>query len=77
MNDQLADEANLDALEDYQKYVGVIFYEVKIKEGLVFNKYTGQIIGFTDLGEVNNKIAELEQSTDKPQRSLSPCLFLW
>lgn len=77
VNDQLADEANLDALEDYQKYVGVIFDEVKIKEGLVFNKYTGQIIGFTDLGEVNNKIAELEQSTDKPQRSLSPCLFLW
>ena len=66
VNDQLAKEANLDGLEDHQKYICVIFDEVKLKEGLVFNKHTGQIIGFTDLGDINNKIADLERSIDKP-----------
>lgn len=61
VNDELASEAKLVALKDYERYVCVIFDEVKIKEGLVFNKHTGQIIGFVDLGDVTNKIQDLEQ----------------
>ena len=34
---------------------------MKIKEGLVYNKHTGNTIGFTDLGDVNNKSIQLEQ----------------
>ena len=32
-----------------------------IKEGLVFDKHTGSLTGFTDLGDVGNLLAEYEQ----------------
>ncbi|XP_012566352.2 uncharacterized protein LOC105850424 [Hydra vulgaris] len=38
-------------LVGYQRYVTLSFDEVKIQEKLVFNKHTGDIIGFVDLGE--------------------------
>ena len=38
----------------------VILDEVK---GLVFNKHSGQIVGFINIGDINNK---LEETIDKP-----------
>jgi len=49
-------------LKDYEKHVSVVFDEMKIKEGLVYNKNEGSIVGFVDLGEVNNTLASFEQS---------------
>lgn len=34
-----------------QRYIGVVFDEMKIKSSLVFNKHTDEIVGFTDLGD--------------------------
>ena len=34
---------------------------IYIKEGLVFDKHTGSLTGFTDLGDVCNLLAEYEQ----------------
>lgn len=34
---------------------------MKIKEDLVFDKNTCQLIGFTDLGEINNHVDNLEK----------------
>ena len=36
---------------------------MKIKEGLVYNKYSGEMIGFTDLGDINNELVKLEQES--------------
>ena len=33
-----------------------------MKESLVYDKHTGKIIGFTDLGDVNNCLISLEQA---------------
>lgn len=33
-----------------------------IKEGLVFDKHAGRIIGFTDLGEINNHLATFQKT---------------
>ena len=40
----------------------MVFDEMKIKEGLVYNKNEGRIVGFVDLGAVNNTLALFEQS---------------
>ena len=56
---QMMKEAKMDELEDWQKYVAVVFDEVKIKEDLVYNKHTSEIIGFLDLGDVNNQLDSL------------------
>lgn len=60
VNDQLAKEAKLDELEPWQASVCIVFDEVKIKEGLVYDKHSGHIIGFTDLGDMNEQIDKLD-----------------
>ena len=38
-----------------------MFDEMKIKKGLVYNKHTGHVIGFTFLGDVNRDPEALER----------------
>ena len=66
VHQQLLEEANLISLPESRKYVSVILDEMKIKEGLVYNKHSGNIIGFTDLGDVNNEVMRLQQDTEHP-----------
>lgn len=35
-------------------------------EGLVYNKHTGEIIGFTNLGDINDDLLRLEQEGERP-----------
>ena len=48
-------------LEGHQRFICLSFDEMEIESGLVFNKYTGQIIGFTDLGDTDINEATLEK----------------
>ena len=43
-------------VECEEKHVGIIHDEMK--SGIVYNKHTGKIVGFTDLGDVNNELEE-------------------
>ena len=63
---QLFDEAKLASLPESRRYVSLILDEMKIKQGLIYNKYSGSIIGFTDLGDVNNELARLQQDGEHP-----------
>ena len=38
--------------------------EMKIRSGLVFNKYNDKIVGFVNLGSVNKDLEELQLSLD-------------
>ena len=58
---QLAREAKLDELEDWQKFVCLTYDEMKIKEGLVYNKYTDQLVGFVALDNVSDQLLEFER----------------
>ncbi len=54
--------------EEYKKCVCVVVDEMHIKEGLVFNKHTGALVGFVDFGNVSNLILKFERSlTTQPQ----------
>ena len=44
------------------KYVILLLDEMHIKESLVYDKHTGDLIGFTDLGEINSHLLALQQS---------------
>ena len=52
-------------LEDTRKFVGLLVDEIKIKEDLVYNKHSGQIIGFTNL-DVSQRLLQLENESDCP-----------
>ena len=53
---------NIHTLPKFQKYVCLVMDEVKVKEDLVYDKNTAEIIGFTNLNHTNNLLSELERS---------------
>ena len=59
---QLMKEANVKSIPDFQKFICLVFDDVRVKEDLVYDKHSSQIIGFVNLGKVNNQLLELERS---------------
>lgn len=59
---QLMQAASLATCEDWQKLVILILDEMHIREGLVFEKHTGRMIGFVNLGDVNNHLLDFERT---------------
>lgn len=66
VNQQLLEEVEKMKLLDERKYVGLLVDEMKVKEGLVYNKTTGEIVGFTSLGDINEQLQRLEQGGEHP-----------
>ena len=58
---QLLKESQVNELSEQRKYCGIVFDEMKVKESLVYDKFTGSVVGFTNLGEINNDLCALEQ----------------
>ena len=54
VNKQLMKEAKLEECDDLQRHVVLILDEMKMKEDLVFNKISGEVIGFVNMGNVND-----------------------
>ena len=46
---------------DVQRYVVLLFDEMKVMSNLVLDKVTGELIGFTDLGDVELNFGALEK----------------
>lgn len=46
------------------RIVGLLHYEIRIKSDLVYDCATVELIGFVDLGAVNNAILALDQGTE-------------
>lgn len=63
---QLLKEANLEALLSSRRFIALILDEMKIKNSFVYNKYSGEIIGFTHLGGINDELMKLEQEEHHP-----------
>ena len=57
---QLVKEANIS--EEKDRSVILIWDEMKIKEDLVFDKHTCELVGFTDVGDINNELNKVEQN---------------
>ena len=51
-----------DSFFDVQRYVVLLFDEMKIKSNLVFDKHSGELIGFTDLGDPCINYGTLEKT---------------
>ena len=51
-----------DSYFDVQRYVVLLFDEIKVMEKVVLDKNTGELIGFTDLGDPTLKFAALEKA---------------
>ena len=52
-----------------QRHCALLMDEMKIKSGLVFNKHSGTLVGFVDLGGVNRDIDHIVNGNSKPEDS--------
>lgn len=66
VHQQLLGEVKVESLPENRRFVCLVLDEMKIKEGLVYNKYSGELIGFADLGDINNELVKLEQGDERP-----------
>ena len=62
VTEQLMKAADIESLPDWKKYIAVVFDEVRVKDGIVYDKHNSRIVGFVDLGEVNNTLLSFERS---------------
>lgn len=46
---------------EHKSYVGLLHDEITIKSDLVFNKHTGQLIGYVNLDAIANELLELDR----------------
>ena len=61
----LLEEASMKGLPDWKKHVVLLFNEMKVRESLVYDKHSAQVIGFVHLGDVDNQLSEFAQDSSK------------
>ena len=64
LNEQLKKEAVIESLPESQRFVALLIDEMKIKEDLVYDKYSGHVLGFISLGDLSDTVTRLEQGCD-------------
>jgi len=77
---ELLDAVSQQRPKHLAKYVGLVLDEMHIKEGLYFDKHTGSLVGYSDLGEVNNLLSDYEDHfnrTGAAPRPLSKCMLVF
>lgn len=79
VDEMLMKSANIHQCPEHEKFVAVIFDEMHIRADLVYDKHNGELIGFCDLGDINNHLLEFERSTEsdtKPVIAKSMLVFM-
>ncbi len=80
VDEQLMKEVDIENASDHKKCVALLFDEVKIKEDLVYNKHTGEVIGFVNVTDINEHLSALERScsdeTHKPNLATHMLVFM-
>lgn len=66
----LISTAKLDTCPPRNKCVLLLLDEMYIRQDLVFDKHSGEMIGFCNLGDINNHLLAFEQSLSKNDVSL-------
>lgn len=62
---QLMKAGNVESCPQWHKLVVLLLDEMYIKEDLVYDKHTGKMIGFVDLGETNNHLLAYEKALEE------------
>lgn len=61
VDQQVYDEFKVDELKEWQKYVGITFDEMRIKDKIVYNKHSCELIGYVNLGDITNQLLQFEK----------------
>jgi hypothetical protein len=72
---QHAKESNVDTLDDYQKYVSIVADEMHLKENLVYDKFSQELIGFSDMGDINEHLLRLKDNVNSADPPLAKTML--
>ena len=61
----LMEAVRLPTCEEREKCVLLILDEMHVRENLVYNKHSGSLVGFANLGDVNNHLLTFERAVTK------------
>ena len=65
MISMMKNSMNFEASSAADRMVGILCDEMKVKSGLVFNKQSGRLVGFVDLGSLNSDLQALEKTLSR------------
>ena len=57
-------ESKCEELSDGKRYVTILLDEMKVKEDIVYDKTTGDVIGFCNLGKINDELLRYKHAND-------------
>ena len=57
----LVTQANLKEMHDWETFIAISFHEMKLKEGLMYDKHSDLLVGFVALQGVNNHLLDVER----------------
>lgn len=75
VDQQLLQAASLTTCKEWQKLVILLLDEMYVREDLVYVKQTGRMIGFCNLGEVNNHLLAFERAIDAQDGAAAPLVL--
>ena len=61
VDQQLAVAAKLTTCKEYEKLVVLLLDEMHVREDLIYEKHSGTLIGFSNLGEINTHLLAFEK----------------
>ena len=53
-----------ETLKSFQRFVALSFDEMKIQQNVVFDKYSGELIGYVDLGDLEKNSSTFDNEDD-------------
>ena len=65
--EQILEDISFDSLKEHEKNVGIAFDEMKIQGNLVYKKSTGKVIGYTEMGHLNEEISKFSVRCCSPE----------
>lgn len=68
---QLLDHPDVRDAEEWKRYVILLLDEMYIREDLIYNKNTGALVGFANLGDVTDHLVQFERSLETPETNLT------
>ena len=64
VDSQLIQAARIDQIKEWEKCVVLVMDEMYIKEDLVYNKHTGKLVGFSNLGDTNTHLLQFQHALE-------------
>ena len=61
IDSQLIKMADVASLNEHERHVCLLLDEMHVKDDLVYDKWTGEIIGFTNLGDITTHLSKVER----------------